>query len=138
GPERNNIESQIKALGLNNDVIITGFQEDVRPFISLCDCMVITSHSETFSIAALEAMAMEKPMIMTNVGGATEQIDHGKNGFIYAPGDVNALADYMSQLFATALRKKFGRSALHTVKSEFSLDKMINKYENLLCKIVNS
>jgi len=138
GPERNNIELHIKKLGLENNVRITGFQEDVRPFISLCDCMVITSHSETFSIAALEAMAMGKPMIMTNIGGATEQIEHGKNGFIYTPGDVNSLADYMSQLFATSLRKKFGRCARNTVKSKFSLDKMINKYENLLCEIVNS
>ena len=80
---------------------------------------------------------MGKPLIMTEVGGATEQIEHGENGFIYTPGDVNALADYMSQLFATSLRKKLGRTALNTVRAKFSLDKMLNNYENLLCEIAN-
>lgn len=131
GPERGNIEDHILRRELKDAVVITGFQEDVRPFIKLCDCMVITSHSETFSIAALEAMAMGRPMIMTDIGGASEQIEHGRTGFLYEKGDISALAKHILLLSSKSLREKMGQEALLSVQENFSYETMIQKYENL-------
>ena len=131
GPERERIEQHISKKGLENVVAITGFQEDVRPFIVLCSCMIITSHSETFSIAALESMNMGKPMIMTDIGGASEQIEHGKTGFLYQKGDIESLANYILKLSSQVLRKQMGSEALKSVRKSYSLEKMLNNYEEL-------
>ena len=138
GPERQRIVDYIALRHLEDDIIITGFQEDVRPYLALCDCMVIASHSETFSIAALEAMAMEKPMIMTDIGGASEQIEHGKNGFLYPKGDIETLAHYIQQLSADDLRMRMGREALRSVQENFSSEIMVEKYENLFETLVEN
>ena len=92
GPERERIEAQINALELGNSVRITGFIQDVRPAIVACDVMVLASHAvETFSIAALEAMALGKPMVLTDIGGAREQVNHGENGLLYRVGRYGCL-----------------------------------------------
>jgi len=131
GPERGNIERHVSMRKLADAVVITGFQEDVRPYIALCGCMVIASHSETFSIAALESMAMGKPMIMTDIGGASEQIEHGKNGFLYEKGDVEALTNYILQMSSKDLREQMGQQAFKSVREKFSLERMLKKYEDL-------
>src|ERR1035438_4211131 len=89
GPERSTIEQTIAALNLSPCVFITGFKDDVRPYLAICDVIVLASHAiETLSIAALEAMAMGKPLVLTRIGGAEEQVIDGKNGFLYEPGDI--------------------------------------------------
>ena len=99
GPERSRIEAQIAAHDLTGHVHITGFQSDVRPAIAACDVMTIVSHHvETFSIATLEAMAMGKPMVMSRIGGADEQIAHGINGYLFPKGDISALVEALTHL----------------------------------------
>ena len=86
------LEARAVRWGSTDRVEITGYEMDVRPHIAACDVMVLTSHSETFSLSALESMAMGKPMVMTSTGGAAEQVKEGTTGFLFAPGDVAALA----------------------------------------------
>lgn len=132
GPMRASIEHHIAAKHLGEVTYITGFKNDVRPYISLCSCMVICSHYvETFSIAALESMAMGMPMIMTNIGGATEQIKHGHNGFIYPTGDLARLADHIIELSDPGLCKKMGGHARQTVIDQFTLQGMVQGYEEM-------
>lgn len=132
GPERKNIERYISNKNLNLIVSITGFQTDVRPYIAICDCMVISSHTEAFSLAALEAMAMERPVIMTDIGGASEQVVHGTTGFIYKRGDIDSLAKYIERLSNADLRKEMGKKARQRVLKNFSLEQMRRAYERLL------
>ena len=78
GPLREAIERDVARLGLSGEVRITGFQSDVREWLTACDVVALLSTAiETFSIAVLEAMAMGKPMIMSDIGGAREQVEHG-------------------------------------------------------------
>ncbi len=118
---------------MQDDIRVTGFQNDVRPYISLCDCMVLTSHSvETFSIAALESMAMGKPVVMTNIGGASEQVDNGVNGFLYEPGDINALSNALIAIAKPGIAQIMGEKAREIVHTKFGIFQMVKKYEDFL------
>jgi len=136
GPDKKKIEDLIANRNLENSAFITGFQNDVRPYIALCDCLVISSHSvETFSIAALEAMAMARPLIMSDIGGASEQIIHGLNGYLYEKGNIASLTKYIELLSDQSKRKEMGKVALEKVKSEFTLEKMTREYEDLFINL---
>lgn len=129
GVERPNIERQIAELDLGDLVKISGFATDVRPYIAACDAMALVSHNvETFSLAALEAMALEKPMVMSRIGGATEQITHGENGFLYEKGDISALANAISQLSDKERCREMGWVARKNVVDNFSLPVMTEKF----------
>lgn len=137
GPERTAIEQQITALGLGDSVRITGLVQDVRATIAACDVMVLTSHAvETFSIAALEAMALGKPMVMTRIGGATEQVQPGENGLLYPAGDTAALAACLRQLADAPVRNRMGVRADRQVRQRFGIDRMVRSYEVALEALV--
>ena len=129
GPERQNIESSINELNLVGHVRITGLLSDVRLALASTDVITITSHFiETFSISALEAMSLGKPLIMTEIGGAAEQITHGINGYLYQPGDISALAVHIQTLAAKECRMRMGRAGREMVKGNFSLGRMVEQY----------
>lgn len=133
GSLRQFLEQEIVKLGLAGNVVITGFKSDVRGPISVCDVVALVSTAiETFSIAALEAMAMAKPMIMSDVGGAREQVAHGQNGFIFPAGDVSALADCLRRCSDPARVRQMGAAARNRVQSEFSQQIMAERYAELL------
>jgi glycosyltransferase involved in cell wall biosynthesis len=133
GPQRPDVERQIQMLGLDRHVTITGMQNDVRPYIVACDVMTLTSHSvETFSLAALESMAMRKPVVMTDIGGAREQVEHGVNGLLYRHGDIDALITNLMELSNVALRDRMASDSLERVTRCFSLPTMIDAYTEAL------
>lgn len=135
GPMRPALERTIDALGLGTRVAITGFQMDVQPFIRACDVMVLPSHSETFSLSALESMALERPMVMTRTGGAAEQVDPGQHGFLFEPGDIEALAHHLGLLADPAERERMGRNASARVRERFTMSAMLSNYENLYLEV---
>ena len=133
GPERSTIEQQIRSFGLQGQVRITGYADDVRPLVAACDAMVIASRTvETFSIAALEAMALGRPMIMSDIGGAREQVRHGENGLLFPPGNIAALADQLHRLADARLRRRMGLRSRERVVQEFDLGRMLRRYEEAL------
>lgn len=137
GPQRAVIDDMMAALHLQHCVRVTGFVTDVRPDIAICDVMAITSHCvETFSIAALEAMALAKPMVMTDIGGAREQVTPGTNGYLYPPGDIDALAAILHTLQDPFLRRSMAIQARATVVEHFSLDRMVSAYAQLFDQLV--
>jgi glycosyltransferase involved in cell wall biosynthesis len=97
---------------------------------------VFTSHSETFSIAALEAMAMAKPVVMTDVGGASEQVVPGETGYLFRRGDTAALAGHLVQLADPATRRQMGQRACSTVSEKFSLGVMVGAYERMFLRLM--
>lgn len=131
GPQRRSVERAIASLGLAGHVRITGFQCDVRPFIAACDVMSLVSHAvETFSLAALESMACGKPLVMSNIGGADEQITHGRHGFIYPPGDIAALTECLASLASEERRATMGPEAAERVRRAFTHNRMIASFED--------
>ena len=138
GPMRGVIEQEVVRLGLGRSVRITGLQSDVRELLAACDTVALVSTTETFSIAALEAMAMGKPMIMSDVGGAREQVTHGANGLLFPPGDVAALATCLQQCWDRTKAGRMGLVARQRVEREFSQTAMIDRYSALLSEIIGS
>ena len=134
GPERAALEADVLRLGLLRDVHITGLLPDVREAIELCDVMALVSVSETFSIAALEAMALGKPMVMSDVGGAREQVTHGVHGFLFASRDADALADVLRECAQPGRLPELARQARARVEKEFSLQAMLGAYGQLLAR----
>jgi glycosyltransferase involved in cell wall biosynthesis len=131
GPERANVERVVGALRLAEHVTITGMTSDVRPYIRCCDVMTLVSHSvETFSLAALESMALGKALVMSDIGGASEQVVHGQNGFLFPAGDIAALTAHLSALNCESLRSRFGSYAERRVRQLFRLDTMIHRFSH--------
>jgi glycosyltransferase involved in cell wall biosynthesis len=82
GRKRSELEQQVDALNLRPHVTFTGVQSDVRPLLQAMDVFVLPStHVETFSNAALEAMAMSRPVILSRVGGAAEMVRDNVEGY---------------------------------------------------------
>jgi glycosyltransferase involved in cell wall biosynthesis len=138
GPERVAIERRIMQLGLAQHVSVTGFQADVRLFVASCDVMTLTSHSvETFSLAALESMSMGKPMVMTRIGGAEEQVSHGITGFLFAPKDIDALTGFLSDLALPERRSSMGTAAALSVRAQFTEERMLNSFSTELTRLAD-
>ncbi len=134
GPQRPEIERHVRALGIDARAVFTGFQHDVRPYVDACDVMALTSSSETFSLSALESMARGKPMVMTDVGGADEQVESGKQGYLYRPGDVAGLVDALKRLVPVDERRRLGDAARERVRKSFPLEAMLERYSQLLLR----
>jgi glycosyltransferase involved in cell wall biosynthesis len=132
GDLREVIESRARELKVEHDVVITGFQQDVRPYVGACDVMVLCSHTEAFSLAALEAMAMCKPVVHSDVGGAAEMIVPGRNGFLFRVGDTRAFVDKLAILADRVVSTRMGRAARAAVEGRFSETTMVDRYEQLL------
>ena len=135
GDLRAAIESRARKLGIEHDVVIAGYQQDVRPYISVCDAMLLCSHTEAFSLAAIEAMAMGKPFVHSDVGGAAEMIRPGENGFLFPAGDTGALVDCLARLADHGERERMGKQARSRVQALFSEETMIDRYEKLLLEL---
>jgi glycosyltransferase involved in cell wall biosynthesis len=131
GPERPAIESLIDELGIRDQVRITGIQQDVRPFVACCDVMTLASRSvETFSLAALESMAQGKPLVMSDIGGASEQVVHGENGFLFEAGDIDDLAQHLTALRSEALRVRMGAASAERVRRLFTVEQMAQGFSD--------
>ncbi len=132
GIERSNLESHIQSNGLQNHVIIAGSHTDVRPFMSLAQAVVVPSVAvETFSIAILEAMAMAKPIIASDIGGASEQVINGVNGFLFPPANLSELANCLEMMLDKNVCSEMGAQSRAIVCSKFSIQRMIEQYDSL-------
>lgn len=137
GPERSRIERTAEGLGVRAHMHITGMQPDVRPFVACCDVMTLVSHSvETFSVAALEAMALGKPMVLSNTGGASELVIPGEHGFLFEPGDIGALAMHLKVLTSSALRAQLGGAAARRVRERFTVQAMTGHFTECLASLL--
>lgn len=138
GTMRHQIEEKIVQLGLQKDVVLSGFQSDVRPFVALCDIMALTSHAETFPIATLEYMALSKPLVSSDVGGISEQVISGQNGLLYPAGNIEALAEAIRKLEDRSDRVAMGLAGRRIVEERFSQHEMINRFSRTLLRLCSN
>jgi len=132
GEMRRAVEARARELNVENDVVITGLQQDVRPYIAACDAMVLCSFTEAFSVAAIEAMALRRPLVHSDVGGAAEMIVPGCNGFLFPVGDTKALVEKLAILADRTVSTRMGKNARDVVERRFSERTMVDRYERLL------
>jgi len=138
GETRGAIEARAARLGVSGDVVITGLQQDVRPFLAACDVLALPSFTEAFSLAAIEAMALGRPVVHAEVGGAAEMIAHGHNGHLFPVGDTLALVERLATLADKATRARVARNARETVEIRFTERSMIERYEQTLLELAST
>lgn len=137
GVLRSAILQQIAELKLEGAAVIAGYRADVRPYIACCDVMTLTSHHETFSMAALESMSLGKPVVITKIGGAEEQVTHGRTGFLFAPGDLDALTEHFRVLADPQQRSRMGTLASQVVRDKFAMQLMLAAFNRELLALAD-
>jgi glycosyltransferase involved in cell wall biosynthesis len=123
------IEETMQNLKLNDYVHLLGAKKDVRPYLYNSDIFTLTSFSETFSIAALEALSMQLPCSLTDVGGASEMLANGRLGILSMPKAPESIAFSWNKLLNNLPDPDFIRSY---VESNYTLEKMTTNYINYL------
>jgi N-acetyl-alpha-D-glucosaminyl L-malate synthase BshA len=137
GPERNSCEELCRSLGLCEQVKFLGKQEMIEELYAISDLFILPSESESFGLAALEAMACGVPVISTNAGGLPELVIEGKNGFMSDIGDVESMAENALKILLTdESLDQFKKNAFESSK-QFNIDLILPKYEKYYLKVLN-
>lgn len=133
------LKSLVEELNLKKEVIFTGERSDIPEIMKAIDLLILASWEEPFGRALVEAMAMEKPVISTDVGGPTEIVKNGVNGTLISPKNPQGIAQAVIELASN--RKKsieMGRRGRKEVEQRFNTDtyvtKMLNIYKKTLHK----
>ncbi len=135
------LEDLSKDLGLSQNVVFTGFREDIPRIMNLLDITVLpsTTHLEGLSRVIIEAMASAKPVIATNSGGNPEAVLNGTTGILVPPEDSHSLAESILDLIRDEIkRNRMGEAGRKRAEKLFSIEKNISRieklYEELLCQ----
>lgn len=135
---KENLKNLSKKLGVSDKVIFTGYQEDVEKYIAAMDIFCFLSwDTEGFGQVMVEAQAMGKPVIGTDIGGIPETFQDGECGFLIPAKNSELLAGILVMLLEEESKRiNMGRAAEKFVKEKFSLDSMVqnvlNVYEEML------
>lgn len=104
------LKEQIRRLGLEENVIFTGWRVDMPRFVNAFDIYAMPSFEEPWGIAYLEAMALEKPIVAYHSGGAIEIVEHGKTGLLTPVRDIPAYADALLQTLDREKARRMGKA----------------------------
>ena len=138
GPQRQHMEELCRKLHLCHETRFLGKQDAIEELLAVSDLFVMPSASESFGLAALEAMACEVPVISTNVGGLPEVNIHGETGFLSEVGDVDDMArNAMHILDDDHELQRFRSNALDQAR-RFDIDNILPAYEEYYEEIVNT
>lgn len=131
GPDRNPTERKARELGVYDDVRFLGKQDPIEEILSIADVFLMPSGSETFGLAALEAMACEVPVVASNVGGLPELVVDEETGFLCPVDDVDAFTDCTRRLLTDDdLHDRMSAAARERAVETFDIDRVVPKYED--------
>jgi glycosyltransferase involved in cell wall biosynthesis len=132
GPLRDELMRRISELGMEREILLPGFRDDIPQMLALLDIFVLPSLREGFPMTILEAMAAGLPIIVTDVGGTSEAIKNGRNGIVIPPGNADLLAKALIELLKDKdLARRMGKNAQTDVTQDFSVTNMVRKTETL-------
>lgn len=124
-------------LGVQDKVNFLGKQEDLVTLLCMSDIMLFPSETESFGLAAIEAAAMQIPVIGTLTGGLVEAIRNGETGYLVPVGDVEAMAKFGLELMQNPeLRKTIGNNGRKDVVDRFRPEVIIPQYEEVYQKAI--
>ncbi len=136
GPERPAIDKLCRELDTCNDIISVGKIANPKEILAIGDVFILPSETESFGLAALEAMAMKMPVISTNTGGIPELNIHGKTGFMSKVGDYEDMAKNTIVLLSNdETFQQFKINAYEQAK-KFDLDIVLPMYEKLYEEVI--
>ena len=136
GPERPDAEAEAKELGVAEDVKFLGRLDSVAMLLQGCELFLLPSTTESFGLAALEAMACGAVVVATRVGGIPEVVDDGVDGILEPVGSVEAMGRRAVDLLRDSEALARMRAAAIARAGEFSADRIVPMYEELYAEVV--
>jgi len=132
GPLKDDLEHLARQCGVKDTTVFTGFRSDIKDILSAIDVLAVPSLREGFPMITLEAMAMTKPIVATEIKGMDEQVLDMKTGLSIPPADTDSLGSAIIRLLKNKdLARRLGRNAREFVADNFSLDKMLHETRNV-------
>lgn len=132
GDQLGALEEEARSLGILGNIRFLGFRDDVPCLLQAMDVFVLPSVSEGLPLSILEAMALGKPVVASNVGGIPEVVKDGITGYLVPPKDPEPLAEkILLLLHHPQVAVYLGQSGRKRVHEAFSLEEMIQKYQRL-------
>jgi N-acetyl-alpha-D-glucosaminyl L-malate synthase BshA len=136
GPERKNMEDLCRHLNLCDEIRFLGKQEAVEELLAIADLFILPSETESFGLAALEAMACEVPVISSNAGGIPEVNIDGVTGYMCPIGDVNGMAQRCIELLNDEESLNMFRRNAFLQAKRFDISAILPQYENFYNEII--
>ena len=131
-PYKEKILNRLEQLNLAKDFVLPGKSNEIPQWLSTFDVFVQSSVTEGFPNAVMEAMAMAKPVVATDVGGTSELVIHEQTGYLVPPKDPKQMAKRIIELHKNPeLREKMGQSARKRILEQYSAEKMVENTQNL-------
>lgn len=131
GPERNFLERQCREWGICPKVRFLGNLKSTTEVLAISDLFILPSETESFGLAALEALASGVPVIASNAGGIPEVVEHGVSGFLAEVGDVKSMIDHAMTLFEDEEKFKAFKFNAKKQAGKFDRSEILPMYENL-------
>jgi glycosyltransferase involved in cell wall biosynthesis/aminoglycoside phosphotransferase (APT) family kinase protein len=132
GPERGALEARAAELGVAERVRFLGRRDDIPELLAACDVFVLPSLYEGSSLAVLEAMAADIPVVSSAIGGTEELIEDGRSGLLVAPGDAPALAAALRRVLGDAeLRRNLAARARERVDAGLTREQNAERVETV-------
>ena len=133
------IFSYVLKNNLDRNIHFIGWRSDVRDVLSKSDIYVSSSYSESLPDAVRDAMLASLPLVVSDVGGTSELVNIGENGYLFQPGDIINLTRYLKELILNSeLRKKMGLKSRKIIDDRFSTKAYARNFEDMLKKTINS
>ena len=131
GPDRDDAEREARDLGVADDVRFLGRIDSVASLLRASDLFLLPSQSESFGLAALEAMACGVPVVASRAGGLPEVVEDGVNGILEPVGSVEAMGRRAVDLLRNGARHASMREAAIENAHRYSADRIVPMYEQL-------
>ncbi len=136
GELKRDLEKKALEIGIEKNIVFLGWRDDIAEIISVYDIFVLPSLNEGMGRVLVEAMALEKPIVASNIGGIPDLVSHGKNGFLVPPKDPRELANYIQILIEDEeKRAEMGKAGKEMVEN-FSKEKMVEKIAELYKELI--
>jgi len=136
GPDRTDAENEARELGVSEDVRFLGRLDTVANLLQSTDLFILPSQTESFGLAALEAMACGAPVVATRAGGLPEVVDDGVDGILEPVGSVEAMGRRAVELLRDPARHAEMRAAAIARAHDFSADRIVPMYEALYHEVL--
>ncbi|MDX6465123.1 MAG: hypothetical protein QOI27_163 [Gaiellaceae bacterium] len=139
GPDRNAVERYAHELGITRRCVLVGYQDDVARFYDAMDVLLLPSANEGTPVSVIEALAAGRPAVATRVGGISDVLRDGVDGFLVEPGDVDALAARLAELAADpARRAAMGEAGRGRVIERYAVLRLVDDVDRLYRTLIAS